>query len=239
MAKRTYRREVMERLFARSGNQCAFPGCTNKFYLDDVYVGQKCHVEATSKGGPRYNVKRIEDGTVDDESNLILLCPIHHKVVDSCPETFTPAVLKNIKNKHETEVARRMSGEGDEQGKFHIKLKRIFQKYHFERIFSVQSFDVPFEERDYLDVIHGYEEIKQLMDEPCALSISSESQEELIAYANALGSLISHIDQYCRPNGYGWGIKKREDADICEYVEITHQMMEHLACQYRKFRFED
>ena len=79
MAKRTYRREVMESLFARSGNQCAFPGCTNKFYLDDVYVGQKCHVEATSKGGPRYNVKRIEDGTVDDESNLILLCPIHHK----------------------------------------------------------------------------------------------------------------------------------------------------------------
>ena len=41
----------------------------------------------------------------------------------------------------------------------------------------MQAFDVPFEERDYLDVIHGYEEIKQLMDEPCALSISSESQE--------------------------------------------------------------
>lgn len=240
--ERRYNKEVLTRLFAKSGNQCAFPGCTEKLYMDNVYVGNKCHIEAIGERGPRYNIKRLEDGTVNDESNLILLCYKHHKLVDDNPNTYTPDVLKSIKAQHEAEVDRKMRGEGDERDErevFYRKLKLIFQKRHFQKIFSVQSFDVPYDDADYWDVKCGYDEIRRLMDERCARSISDESYQELLAYVDALESLISHISQYCRPNGCGLGIKKREDADISEEEESTHKMMEELARQYKKFRFED
>lgn len=243
--ERRYNREVLTRLFAKSGNQCAFPGCKEKLYMDDVYVGNKCHIEAIGERGPRYNIKRLEDGTVNDESNLILLCYKHHKLVDDKPDTYTPDVLKSIKAQHEAEVDRKMRGEGDERNErnerevFYRELRLIFQKHHFQKIFSVQSFDVPYDDVDYWDVKYGYDEIRLLMEEPCARSISDESYQELSAYADALESLISHISQYCRLNGNGMGVKKREDDDISEEEEITHKMMEELAHQYRKFRFDN
>ena len=115
----------------------------------------------------------------------------------------------------------------------------MVQKHHFQTICSVAYCDVPDDDDYYRNVIYGCDEIRQLLEEPCALRISDESYQELSAYADALKSLISHISQYCRPNGNGMGIKKREDDDISEQVEITHKMMEELAHQYRKFRFEN
>lgn len=238
MAKRTYRREVMEQLFARSGNQCAFPGCTNKFYLDDVYVGQKCHVEATSEGGPRYNVKRIEDGTVDDESNLILLCPIHHKVVDSCPETFTPAALKDMKNKHEAEVARRMSGKEDGLEEFYTKLTLIFQKCNFDEMFLEQSFDTPFPEVyfEYLD--NGYYAIRQLMKDDCAAKVSGNVRKELRGMADWIEYLAGGVAACYNSNGKGYAVPNngrwlpQNTQGIEKYLQLIREV-------YQKYRFAE
>ena len=38
---------------------------------------------------------------IDDYENLILLCKVHHKMVDDQPNTYTVGVLKNLKKKHE------------------------------------------------------------------------------------------------------------------------------------------
>ncbi len=47
---------TIKRLFAHSGNRCAFPDCTNPIFEDDgILTGQCCHIEAASKKGPRYN----------------------------------------------------------------------------------------------------------------------------------------------------------------------------------------
>jgi len=42
---------VLRALFARSGNQCAFPGCTQPIINSkNKFIGQVCHIEAASEG---------------------------------------------------------------------------------------------------------------------------------------------------------------------------------------------
>lgn len=70
--------DVLKALFARSGNQCAFPGCTQPLInAKNKYIGQLCHIEAASRGGERYN----PDGNDEHRrrfENLVLLCYRHH-----------------------------------------------------------------------------------------------------------------------------------------------------------------
>jgi hypothetical protein len=60
--------------------------------------------------GPRYDpafpVERL-----DDADNLILLCRVHHKMVDDQVETYTVEILKNLKANHETWVTSKLTTE--------------------------------------------------------------------------------------------------------------------------------
>lgn len=91
---------TIKRLFARSGNRCAFPKCTSTIVVGDVTVGEVCHITAVAAGGPRYDKDRsaIERHGYD---NLILLCANHHTVIDADPEAYTVDRLKKMKSDHE------------------------------------------------------------------------------------------------------------------------------------------
>lgn len=96
--------KTLRRLFAKSGNCCAYPGCNMSIYLDDgTLVGECCHIEAYSPGGPRYNPNNND---VNSYENLILLCPTHHKVIDKS-SIYSVEMLRDYKESHE----RRFSSE--------------------------------------------------------------------------------------------------------------------------------
>jgi len=46
--------KTLKKLFALSGNRCAFPGC-KEFIVDEDQnlIGQVCHIEAAETGGER------------------------------------------------------------------------------------------------------------------------------------------------------------------------------------------
>lgn len=94
-------------LWGNSGNRCNFPGCNCNLDLvsgsSHTIVGEECHIEAQSKGGPRYNPSLTET-QINDQSNLILLCSVHHKLIDSNPEEYTVDCLKMMKANHEKRV---------------------------------------------------------------------------------------------------------------------------------------
>ena len=46
---------TIKRLFARSGNRCAFPKCPVEIVQGDTLVGEMCHIRAARPGGPRYD----------------------------------------------------------------------------------------------------------------------------------------------------------------------------------------
>jgi hypothetical protein len=41
---------TIERLFAVSGNQCAFPGCTANLVIGDTVTAEICHIKAQNAG---------------------------------------------------------------------------------------------------------------------------------------------------------------------------------------------
>lgn len=96
-------------LFARSGNQCAFPECrAHLIEDDDLLVGEIAHITAALPGGPRYDPTLTREQRRDPD-NLLLLCLRHHRVVDARVELFTAETLRKMKADHEATVVVRMS----------------------------------------------------------------------------------------------------------------------------------
>jgi hypothetical protein len=80
---------TIKRLFARSGNRCAFPKCPVEIEM--------CHIKAARPGGPRYDPLQSA-AERHGYDNLILLCGTHHSVIDDDEEVYTVERLIKMKN---------------------------------------------------------------------------------------------------------------------------------------------
>ena len=101
MARLTLRANILRALFARSGNQCAFPGCTHPLINEDnQLIGQICHIEAAMPGGERYNLNQT-DGQRNGYDNLILMCYRHHIETNDI-QKYPVERLRKIKYEHES-----------------------------------------------------------------------------------------------------------------------------------------
>ena len=89
-----------QKLFALSGNRCAFPGC-NAVIINEhnELVGQMCHIEAALAGGERFNINQTNNERRSFH-NLMLLCYPHHKTTDDV-NVYTVEKLKEMKAAHE------------------------------------------------------------------------------------------------------------------------------------------
>ena len=91
-------------LFAKSGNVCAFPGCTHELVTDDnLFVAEVCHIKAANPRGARYNPSSLNKDR-RSYNNLMILCHAHHRRIDSDPKTYTVERLSQMKAEHESLV---------------------------------------------------------------------------------------------------------------------------------------
>jgi len=115
--------KTIKKLFALSGNVCAYPGCSAQIIAPGgEVVGEICHIAARSPGGPRYNAAQTPHER-DGYENLILLCGEHHKVVDASPEQWTSPNLTAIKDIRESLCGR---AERSEDG---FAAKKLIERY--------------------------------------------------------------------------------------------------------------
>jgi hypothetical protein len=87
------RDSTIRKLYALSMNRCAYPGCPTLLVPPDTEsnVGQVCHIRGKSVGGPRYD----ESQTDEDRhgfANLVLMCGVHHKMIDADVQRHTGGV---------------------------------------------------------------------------------------------------------------------------------------------------
>lgn len=94
-------------LWGRSGNRCAI--CHHELVMDatdlddESIIGEECHIVAREINGPRGQAPLTLDER-DSLDNLILLCRVHHKLIDDQANTYDIQHLKETKVKHETWV---------------------------------------------------------------------------------------------------------------------------------------
>lgn len=97
---------TIKRLFSVSGNTCAFPECdmTLVSTASDKVIGQICHIKAKRPGEARYDL-RLSSKELHGFGNLILLCPTHHKIIDTDENTYTVERMLRMKAVHEEKHA--------------------------------------------------------------------------------------------------------------------------------------
>lgn len=110
---RNYSRLTLKRLFALSGNQCAFPGCDVMFlnWDDETNYSNICHIEDANQDThktDRFNSVMSDKDRADYE-NLILLCPNHHITTNNV-ELYDVKTLKKMKKDHELVIRKRIAG---------------------------------------------------------------------------------------------------------------------------------
>lgn len=114
-----------ELLFVQSGGRCEFDGCNAFLFEHHVTRGEGnfanvAHIVAFRPRGPRG-----EDGPrpvdVNEVSNLMLLCPTCHKLVDDDAKTFTRELLEDHKQAHEERI-RMLTSLGPDRSTFVVTL---------------------------------------------------------------------------------------------------------------------
>jgi hypothetical protein len=114
LESRNYSILTLKRLYALSGNRCAFPGCDRFFvnWNDDTNFSNICHIEDANPNthkADRYN-PYMSDKQRADYTNLLLLCPNHH-IETNDPVKYSVKFLKEMKRKHEERVESSLRGE--------------------------------------------------------------------------------------------------------------------------------
>lgn len=93
-------KHTLRELYLKSGNQCAFPGCSDLILNSDgEFIGQICHIEAAEDGGERFN-KDQTDAQRASSANLMLMCYPHH-IKTNDVGTYTVPMLQQMKADHE------------------------------------------------------------------------------------------------------------------------------------------
>ncbi|MEU0509278.1 tetratricopeptide repeat protein [Amycolatopsis sp. NPDC006125] len=101
------------KLFQRSGDMCAFPGCKKALTAKQTdsdpvaSLGEIAHIVGASAHGPR-GASPLTSRERNRYENLILLCNYHHQLIDSHPATWTVSRLEAMKRTHEEWVRSRL-----------------------------------------------------------------------------------------------------------------------------------
>ncbi|MBE3588216.1 MAG: hypothetical protein IMW93_06635 [Thermoanaerobacteraceae bacterium] len=114
MSQRYYPQKDLKILLSLAAGRCAFPGCRLLCVKEGtgkdgpVFIGHIAHIHSHSDDGPRADQSLLMKER-DCYENSILLCPNHHTLVDSQPNTYTADILRSWKTKHEEWVAQQLS----------------------------------------------------------------------------------------------------------------------------------
>jgi hypothetical protein len=101
-------------LWGRAANRCAFANCHRELVMNETetddasLIGDECHIVARELEGPR-GKSELSSEARDKYDNLLLLCKIHHKIIDDQSTFYSIPVLKKMKQEHEAWVRESLS----------------------------------------------------------------------------------------------------------------------------------
>lgn len=160
--------KTQKMLWGRAASICAFTDCKKELVMDatetddESLVGEACHIVARSEDGPR-GKSDLNAEQRDKYNNLILLCNVHHKLIDDQENEYTIEKLNTIKNEHITWVKSKLQT----YDKKSQREDEVYSSYieQFEKLIDVDNWNAW---TSYL-VSHGqpsiYNEPKEKLEE--------------------------------------------------------------------------
>ncbi|MCE0495436.1 hypothetical protein [Vibrio salinus] len=106
--------KTQKMLWGKAASRCSFPDCKKELVIDatltddESLVGEACHIVARSGDGPRGSSDLTAEQR-DKYANLVLMCNVHHKIIDDQPDKYTVEMLHDFKSKHEEWVNQSLS----------------------------------------------------------------------------------------------------------------------------------
>lgn len=104
-------------IWTMAGGQCSYPKCEKHLVMSSLegslsLVGEVAHIVSAKADGPRGEYDLANEGIdFDHEDNLMLLCNIHHKIIDEHPSDYPVAMLKDLKSNQERKIVAALSPE--------------------------------------------------------------------------------------------------------------------------------
>lgn len=229
---RNYNINTIKELYAKSGNQCSFPNCNVQLF-ENGNQSQVCHISGLNPESARYD-KNMSDEERNSYSNLILLCPTHHKIVDSNPNKFSSEVLQLMKRQHEKIVSKNVFD--NQHLIFKEKMQRIFSQNRFDKIINEQSFVAPFDEEYIFMLENGCEELKSLLNDTCADTIDSNVRQNISMFISNCENLLLAVGILYSPNENGIAVINNPSNDHTEQLENIRQSMRDIWNDYNSLR---
>jgi len=114
--------KTQKMLWGRAATRCGYPGCRKELVMDatetddESLVGEACHIVSRSPQGPRGESELTAEQR-DKYGNLVLMCNLHHKLIDDQPGEYTVEKLCAIKSEHEQWVKEKLDTYDDRRQK--------------------------------------------------------------------------------------------------------------------------
>lgn len=229
-------------LWGRSGNLCAFPDCKKELVMDisetdDIsVVGEEAHIVAREEDGPR-GVSPLTPEQRDKYDNLILMCSIHHKVIDDHPNIYLVELLHEYKKNHESWVKQNLKLDNVKQREDEVYssyidefLKRADIENYRAWTSHLLSGDRPKMSREQ------YDKLRELIDYIISrvwFKRYPELESAFLNFKNVLNDLLKVFDEHAENVGNGeqiWTKKfykiDRWDAEL--YENLHGKYMYHV-----------
>ncbi|NGY85260.1 HNH endonuclease [Bacillus megaterium] len=164
-------------------------------------VGEECHIISAKKNGPRYD-SSFPTERLDSYENLILLCRIHHKLIDDQYQTYDTELLHRLKSNHEKWISDNLRIDKEKEDK-PIRLKRNIPeqlsritsgKELFNIIDGAMGYAFDHEETKDDKELEGIIEFLETLKDYGELSSEMEYSEQTKA-SNALDELLIEIEK--------------------------------------------
>lgn len=126
---------TIKRLFAVSGNQCAFQKCPSPLVHDGKVTGRICHIKGARPGSARYDSSQSDEDR-HNFHNLILMCPIHHDVIDADEVPYSVGRLHTLKSEHEARQRNAPAIDDNTAGQFLLLLSNTVVNRNVTNVYN-------------------------------------------------------------------------------------------------------
>jgi len=213
-------------IWGRSGNICAFPDCKKELVMDisetdDIsVVGEEAHIVAKENNGPRGNSSLTAEDR-DKYNNLILMCSIHHKVIDEHPNKYPVEKLISYKKNHENWVKNNLSLNVNKQKEDEVYatyIDEIMKLSNIENWKGWTSFLLGGEHpRISIEHYNNLTTLIQYIISRIWYSRYTELEKAILNFKNVLNDLLNVFNQYSEKNKYTEEIWTRKFYQIDEW----------------------